>query len=126
MLSNFVEPHRATPTLSRPLVRKTFNPKSLVWIGTNLSDLAVLDLGLQCEASRDLRQQIFKCNRLSRENNDSDPSAREVLLVFEASVHRKQYIEFGSFSSIQKLAVLKPAETSVPRRLALMPLQVGS
>jgi len=44
-----------------------------------------------------VRQQVFQAVRFRVEDDDSDTSAREVLLVFDALVHGEENIKFGGF-----------------------------
>jgi hypothetical protein len=48
----------------------------------------------------------------------------QVLLIFEASIYRQQYVEFSCFCPFQKVPVLKSCKPGVPSGLALVSWQV--
>jgi len=66
-----------------------------------------------------VRQQVFQAIRFRVEDDDSDTSAREVLLVFDALVHGEENIKFGGFCCGEKVAILRSCESSVTRGLAI-------
>lgn len=71
-----------------------------------------------------MRQQVFQAVRFRVENDDSDTSAREVLLVFNALVHGEENVKLGGFRCGEKVAILQSCESSVTRGLAIVAREI--
>jgi hypothetical protein len=76
------------------------------------------------EASRHVRQQVFQAIRFGAENDDSDISSSQVLLVFDALVHGEENVKFGGFRCREMVAVLESCESSVTRGLAIVAREI--
>jgi hypothetical protein len=76
------------------------------------------------EASGYVRQQVFQAVRFRAENDDSDASASQILLVFNALVHRDENVKFSAFRCREKIAVRQTRESSVTRGLAIVAREI--
>jgi hypothetical protein len=76
------------------------------------------------EASGCVQQQVFQTVRLCAENDDSDTSYNEVLLVFDALVHGEKNIKFGGFRRRERVTILESCESSVTRGLAIVAREI--
>lgn len=72
------------------------------------------------EAGGGLRQKILQTVRLRPKNDNRDLSGSQILLVFDALVHGEENIAAGCFRGCKKLAILKPGQSSVTGRLAIV------
>jgi hypothetical protein len=52
-------------------------------------------------------QQVFQTVRFRAENDDSDTSFSQVLLVFDALVHGQENVKFSGFRRPEKAAILE-------------------
>jgi hypothetical protein len=61
------------------------------------------------EASGCVRQQVFQTVRFCAEDDHSDTSSSQVLLIFDALVHGEENVKFGGFRRREKSPFLNPA-----------------
>jgi len=71
-----------------------------------------------------VRQQVFQTVRFCAENDDSDTSSSQVLLVFDALVHGQENVKFGGFRRREKVAILESCKSSVTRGLAIVAREI--
>jgi hypothetical protein len=58
------------------------------------------------------------------ENDNRDLSLLQILLVFKSTIDSQNNVESCSLRRCQKLPVLEPRKSSVPRRLTIVPGKV--
>jgi len=76
------------------------------------------------DASGHVWQQVFQAVRFRAENDDSDTSSSQVLLIFDALVNGEENVKFGFFRCRKKVAILEACQPSVTRRLAIVAREI--
>jgi hypothetical protein len=91
-------------------------------LSTDANDLTWPDRPHNCDASREVRQQVRKTIRLCAKNNDRDRTACEILLVFETLIHRQEDLESVALGQRKQRTVLLAREPRLRHSLAVVAL----
>ncbi len=65
------------------------------------------------EANGYVWQQVFQAVRPGSKNDNSDASASQILLVFDALIHGEKNVKLGGFGGYEQLAILESGQSGV-------------
>lgn len=89
-------------------------------VALDFHKLPALDGFEGSEASGDEGKEVFETTRLRAKNDYGDPSADQILLVFDTLIQGEKGIEFRAFCGCEEVAIFQAGHPGVADSLAIL------